>query len=174
MDPAQSTGTPREGRRGREARRTARLAGRAASIPYITRNLPLTEVLTEEGLSIIEANAETILQEIGVDFKEYPRALDLLKAAGCGIQGHRVRFPKGLARQLISTAPSQFTQHARNPERSVPIGGNHFTRALTKDMKLTFAKAEHLKRNAVKSPDLRKILSALKSVLADFVGEVQR
>ena len=89
MDPVQS-GTGREGRRGREARRTARLAGRASSIPYITRNLPLTEVLSEEGLSIIEANAETILQEIGIDFKEYPRALELFKGTGCDIQGHRV------------------------------------------------------------------------------------
>ena len=59
-------------------------------------------------------------------------------------------------------------------QRPIPLGGNHFTRALTKDMKLTFAKAEHLKRNAVKSPDLKKILASLKAVLNDFVGEAQR
>ncbi|MCI0376523.1 MAG: type IV pilus assembly protein PilM [Gemmataceae bacterium] len=59
-------------------------------------------------------------------------------------------------------------------QRPIPIGGNHFTRALTKDMKLTFAKAEHLKRNSVKSPDLKKILASLRPVLNDFVGEVQR
>jgi type IV pilus assembly protein PilM len=59
-------------------------------------------------------------------------------------------------------------------QRPIPFGGNHFTRALTKDLKLTFAKAEHLKRNATKSPDLKKILAALKPVLNDFVGEVQR
>ena len=59
-------------------------------------------------------------------------------------------------------------------QRPIPLGGNHFTRALTKDLKLTFAKAEHLKRNAAKSPDLKKILAALKPVLNDFVGEVQR
>src|SRR5207302_8256095 len=59
-------------------------------------------------------------------------------------------------------------------QRPIPIGGNHFTRALTKEMKLTFAKAEHLKRNAAKSADLKKILQALKQVLNDFVGEVQR
>src|SRR2546421_10170880 len=59
-------------------------------------------------------------------------------------------------------------------QRPIPLGGNHFTRALTKDLKLTFAKAEHLKRNATKSPDLKKILAALKSVLNDFVGAVQR
>jgi type IV pilus assembly protein PilM len=59
-------------------------------------------------------------------------------------------------------------------QRPIPIGGNHFTRALTKDLKLTFAKAEHLKRNAMKSPDLKKILGALRPVLNDFVSEVQR
>jgi type IV pilus assembly protein PilM len=59
-------------------------------------------------------------------------------------------------------------------QRPIPIGGNHFTRALTKEMKLTFAKAEHLKKNAAKSPELKKILSSLKQVLNDFVGEVQR
>lgn len=59
-------------------------------------------------------------------------------------------------------------------QRPIPIGGNHFTRALTKEMKLTFAKAEHLKKNAAKSPDLKKILSSLKQVLNEFVGEVQR
>lgn len=59
-------------------------------------------------------------------------------------------------------------------QRPLPLGGNHFTRALTKDMKLTFAKAEHLKRNAAKSADLATILRALRPVLTDFVGEVQR
>jgi type IV pilus assembly protein PilM len=59
-------------------------------------------------------------------------------------------------------------------QRPIPLGGNHFTRALTKDLKLTFAKAEHVKRNATKSPDLKKILASIKPVLNDFVGEVQR
>src|SRR5262245_47095964 len=61
-------------------------------------------------------------------------------------------------------------------QRPIPLGGNHFTRALTKELKLTFAKAEHLKRNATKSgaTELKKILAALKPVLNDFVGEVQR
>ncbi|MBX9628309.1 MAG: pilus assembly protein PilM, partial [Gemmataceae bacterium] len=59
-------------------------------------------------------------------------------------------------------------------QRPIPLGGNNFTRALTKELKLTFAKAEHLKRNAAKSPELPQILKALKPVLQDFVGEVQR
>ncbi len=59
-------------------------------------------------------------------------------------------------------------------QRPIPLGGNHFTRALTKELKLTFAKAEHLKRNAAKSAELAQILRALRPVLTEFVGEVQR
>lgn len=60
-------------------------------------------------------------------------------------------------------------------QRPIPLGGNHLTRSLSKDLKLTFAKAEHLKRNAAKSPpDLKQILAALRPVLTDIVGEVQR
>ncbi|MGL4421163.1 MAG: type IV pilus assembly protein PilM [Gemmataceae bacterium] len=59
-------------------------------------------------------------------------------------------------------------------QRPIALGGNNFTRVLTKEMKLTFAKAEHVKRNAAKSPDLPTILKALRPVLQDFVGEVQR
>ncbi len=58
--------------------------------------------------------------------------------------------------------------------RNVPIGGNHFTRALTKDMKLSFAKAEHLKCNATKSPDPRAVFQALRPVFNDYVSEIQR
>jgi type IV pilus assembly protein PilM len=59
-------------------------------------------------------------------------------------------------------------------QRPIPIGGNHFTRALTKDMKLTFAKAEHLKRNATKAEDPKKIFQSMKPVFSDFAGELQR
>lgn len=59
-------------------------------------------------------------------------------------------------------------------QRPIPVGGSHFTRALTKELKLTFAKAEHLKRNAAKSPELANILKALRPVLQEFVSEVQR
>lgn len=114
-----------EGRRGREARRAARLQRATVSVPYITRNIPLTEVLSPEGLELIEHNAETVLEEIGIEFREYPRALELLKGAGCDVRDSRVRFPRGLARKLVSTAPSAYTQHARNPARSVEIGGSH-------------------------------------------------
>jgi type IV pilus assembly protein PilM len=66
------------------------------------------------------------------------------------------------------------TDGTRIWQRNVPIGGNHFTRALTKELKLTFAKAEHLKRNATKAPDPRSIFTAMRGVYNDFASEINR
>ncbi len=59
-------------------------------------------------------------------------------------------------------------------QRSVPIGGNHFTKALTKELKLTFATAEHLKRNAAKADDPKALFQAMRPVFNDLLTEVQR
>jgi type IV pilus assembly protein PilM len=59
-------------------------------------------------------------------------------------------------------------------QRSMPIGGNHFTRQLTKDLKLTFAQAEHLKRNARDAADPKLIFQTMRPVFNDLVTEVQR
>jgi trimethylamine--corrinoid protein Co-methyltransferase len=111
---------------GRAARQAARAHGIVAErVPFITRTLQPLEVLSEEGLELIEHNADTILEKVGIEFRESPDALELLRGAGCDIDGERVRFPRGLARRLIqATAPREFTQHARNPANDVRIGGN--------------------------------------------------
>jgi trimethylamine--corrinoid protein Co-methyltransferase len=90
---------------------------------YIERNIPLYEFLDEATLEIIEYNAETVLEEIGVNFVDSPEALERWRSVGATIEGERVRIPRGLARELCKTAPSKFVQHARNPERNVEIGG---------------------------------------------------
>jgi trimethylamine---corrinoid protein Co-methyltransferase len=117
---------PTRGRRtgGRAGRRAAREASAPERLPYITRTLPPYEVLSEEGLEVIEGNADSILERVGIEFRESPDALQLLKDAGCEIEGERVRFPRGLARSLIrESAPATFTQHARNPANDIVIGG---------------------------------------------------
>jgi trimethylamine---corrinoid protein Co-methyltransferase len=114
---------------GGAARRASRTAVSLESARFITRNIPDFEVLNAEALEMIEANAETLLAEIGVNFTDNPAALDLWRAAGADVQGERVRLPRGLARQLCATAPATFTQHARNPERNVEIGGRNLVLA---------------------------------------------
>ncbi|MEX0348514.1 MAG: trimethylamine methyltransferase family protein [Paracoccaceae bacterium] len=120
-------------RRGRggggAARRAERSAVKIETAKYIERNIPNFEVLTNEALDIIEANAETVLEEIGVNFVDNPAALERWREAGADIDGERVRIPRGLARKLCSTAPREFTQHARNPEKSVVVGGRNLVLA---------------------------------------------
>jgi len=118
--------TRRRGRGGGgAARRAERSAVRIETAKFIERNIPDLDILNAEALEIIESNAETVLEEIGVNFVDNPAALDRWRDAGAMVEGERVRLPKGLARKLCATAPSQFTQHARNPEKSVEIGGRN-------------------------------------------------
>jgi len=109
---------------GGAARRAERTSVKVEAAKFIERNIPTFDILTQEALEIIEANAEKVLEEVGVNFVNNPGALDLWRQAGADINGERVRIPRGLARQLCATAPSRYTQHARNPERNVDIGGN--------------------------------------------------
>jgi trimethylamine---corrinoid protein Co-methyltransferase len=108
---------------GRAGRQAARAAAVVERLPYITRAMKPVEVLSEEGLSVIEENAETILERVGIDFRDAPDALERFRDAGAEVDGERVRFPRGLARQLVKTAPSDFTQRARNRSNDVHIGG---------------------------------------------------
>ncbi|HPD93690.1 MAG TPA: trimethylamine methyltransferase family protein [Pararhodobacter sp.] len=108
---------------GGAARRAERTAVSMDTAKFIVRNIPNFEILNDEALEVIEYNAETVLEEIGVNFVDNPAALALWREAGADVTGERVRIPRGLARALCKTAPSQFTQHARNPERNVEIGG---------------------------------------------------
>ncbi len=59
-------------------------------------------------------------------------------------------------------------------QRSIPLGGNHFTKALTKEMKLTFAKAEHLKRNATAAADPKAVFQAMRPVFNELLTQLQR
>ncbi|MGH8269956.1 MAG: trimethylamine methyltransferase family protein, partial [Steroidobacteraceae bacterium] len=117
--------TPRSRRpSGRDAKRAARTARSHSFVPYITRSIPYYEVLGTEGLELLEHNADTILEEIGIDFRDDPESLKILSDAGADVKGERARFPRGMCRTIVTrSAPKEFMQHARNPARSVVIGG---------------------------------------------------
>jgi len=118
---------PKRRRRGsRGDKRRERAGATQHTAPYISRKIPPYEVLGEEGLALIEANAETILNEIGIEFRDDPEALQMWRDAGCDVEGERVRFPRGLCRKLVTdSAPASFVQHARNPKNNVVIGGDN-------------------------------------------------
>ena len=108
----------RRGRRGENVSAEPRT-------PFIQRKLGTFAVMSEEGLAIIEANADQILAETGMEFHGDPEILEIFAAIDCEIDDTRVRFQPGTCRKIIqATAPSQFVQHARNPANSVQIGGD--------------------------------------------------
>ena len=123
MASPRSTSRRRAGRSKRGARRGADATPRAP--PYLTRRIPYYEFADEDALASIEGQAEWLLHEVGVEFRDDPETLDLWRAAGADVDGVRVRMPVGLARRLCTTAPREFEQHARNPARTVRIGGHH-------------------------------------------------
>ena len=113
----QNTNQPRQRGRKRRVRTTV------AAPAYVTRQIPFYAYLNEEGLVRLEEQADWLMQEVGLEFRDDPHALDIWKAAGADVKDTRVRLPKGMARALCKTAPKKFTQYARNPARTVEIGG---------------------------------------------------
>jgi trimethylamine--corrinoid protein Co-methyltransferase len=110
---------------GRSARQAARAAHTLERQAYLTRSMKPVEVMTEEGLEIIEANAERLMTEVGLEIHD-DYAVGLFKEAGATVDGTRVRFDPGMCRSLVqATAPAQYTQFARNPTNNVEIGGRH-------------------------------------------------
>lgn len=110
------------GRAGRISHRAASSAEFAAPA-FIRRQIPTYDLLGEEGLALVESKADDLLAEVGIDVND-EIALALFRDAGASIDGVRVRFDRGHVRALCATAPRTFTQHARNPARSVEIGGD--------------------------------------------------
>ena len=117
---------PRAARSGRAGRQAQRATGNSGlGRPFIVRNIPTYDVLSEENLLRIEATADRILAEIGIEFRDDPAALELWRKAGAKIDGVLVKFEPGMIREILKTAPSTFTQHARNPANNVQIGGRN-------------------------------------------------
>ncbi len=110
-------------RRSRGGAREAKLNREEAKAPaYVTRQIPFYEMLGEEGLIRLEDQADWLIQEIGLEFREDPIALEIWRKAGADVRETRVRAPRGMIRELCKTAPKSFMQIARNPDRSVKIG----------------------------------------------------
>ena len=119
-----SIAAPRRERGGRMARREARSGGpTAVGRPYIVRNIPPYDVMGEENLVRIEKTADRILAEVGIAFRDDPVAIDHWKRAGADVKDDLVKFEPGMLREILKSAPGEFTQIARNPANNVRIGG---------------------------------------------------
>ena len=108
----------------RRSRRQPATDIRLAAPPFLTRKIPPYELLSEEGLSRLEEQAEWLLTEIGIEIREDPVALELFRAAGASVEGERLRFDRGHVRALCETAPKTYTMHARNAKKNLEFGGD--------------------------------------------------
>ena len=122
---------PAAGRRRGAIRRAAAARKRRAteSIVQPINRIPTYALLEPDAETAIHDASMRIIEEIGVDFRGDPEALSLWREAGAQVEGERVHIPRELAMAKLELAPSEFTQHARNPERSVAIGGSHLVLA---------------------------------------------
>ncbi len=109
---------------GRSARRALRSAPNFEMLPGLTRNIPLCEVMDEAQVERIDNASMDILENVGVHFRD-PIAIEDWKKAGAKVVGETVYLDRGLVRDLISTIPSDFTYHARDPKKNVRLGGKH-------------------------------------------------
>ena len=110
-----------ERRRERRARQSA--AAAAPAVQPITYRLPLYELLGPEGLERLHQASMRILSEFGIAFYD-EEARAILKAHGAEVRGDVVFFDPALVEKSVALAPRQFVQLARNPARSVVIGGD--------------------------------------------------
>ncbi len=114
-------------RRERPTRGVQAVSATVAS-PHIRRVLPFFDPMDQDQLEKLEAQVDWMIENIGVAFRDDPLALDIWRKAGVeptGEHGDLIKADAQLIRDLVAKAPSEFVQHARNPERSVTIGGNH-------------------------------------------------
>ena len=112
-------------RRSRKSRSDAAGQITAPASPFIKRSLPFFDILEEEKIEALERHVDWLIQDVGIAFRDDPVALDLWRAEGAKLDGDIIRAPADWIRSLCAKAPSKFTQIARNPERSVEIGGDN-------------------------------------------------
>ena len=108
------------GRVGRKALRGAPVA----SFPTLVRNIPVYEIVPDEAVELIHEESLKILEEIGCEFRD-DEAIAMWKETGADVKDTRVRIDRALLMDLVSKIPSEFTLNARNPERTVRIGGKN-------------------------------------------------
>ena len=91
--------------------------------PFLNKN-PVVDILGDEEIEKIHDTSMRVLENIGINFRGDEETLTLWRNAGATVKGDNVKIPRELAMDLISLAPEEFVQHARNPENSVRFGKN--------------------------------------------------
>ncbi len=86
--------------------------------------MPRYEILSEEAMATLDGGWRRLMTEIGVEFMD-DRALDLFRRAGQKVEDRTVFLDPDFVLEQVAKAPREFDLHARNPDHSVHIGGDH-------------------------------------------------
>jgi trimethylamine--corrinoid protein Co-methyltransferase len=113
-----ATGRRAGGRQARISQRSAKVA----AFPTLTRKIPVYELVPDEAIELVHQESLRILTDVGIEFRD-DEAAAMWRQAGADVRGHRVRIEAQQLMALVSGIPSEFTLNARNPARSVRIGG---------------------------------------------------
>ena len=111
-------------RGGRQGRKRSIESSPIFHRPTLVRNIPFLDLLDDEGVDQIHEMAMRIIEEIGIEFRD-PKSISLWKKAGADVDGWRVRAGREMLMELLTTAPQEYVHRARNPERSVTVGGEN-------------------------------------------------
>lgn len=115
-----------DSRRRERQRRQRPSHARIDQLPFEQVENPFSpiDILSEDQLNRIHHASLDVLEDIGINFL-LDEAREILKTAGADVEKNstRVRFDRNLILESIAKAPSEFTINARNPQRSLKIGG---------------------------------------------------
>ena len=131
----------------------------------LINELPRYEILDEAALDEVERGWRRIVSELGIDFgtsEPHDETIALLEAAGQKVEGQLVKFDPDWILEQVAKAPREFDLQARNPERTIHVGGNHmafgavygcpFVREGIERREATYADFENLVRLAQAFP----------------------
>jgi trimethylamine---corrinoid protein Co-methyltransferase len=90
----------------------------------LINEMPRYEILDEAAMQELERGWRRIVSELGIEFL-HDDALEYLRRAGQEVDGQLVKFDPDWILEQVGKAPAEFTLQARNPERTVQIGGKH-------------------------------------------------
>ena len=86
--------------------------------------MPRYEILSEDAMETLDRGWRRIVSELGVEFL-LEESLEEFRKAGQKVEGNNVKFDPDFILEQVAKAPREFDIQARNPERSVHIGGDH-------------------------------------------------
>jgi trimethylamine--corrinoid protein Co-methyltransferase len=87
--------------------------------------MPRYEILSDDAMETLDRGWRRIVTELGIEFM-LPEAVELFRAAGQTVEGDNlVKLDPDFVLEQVAKAPREFELVARNPERSVHIGGDH-------------------------------------------------